>query len=175
MGDKPIPPPPLLLSEIDNGSGGGCWDKEDPSSELYLALLRERRQHPDDAPTIAEDDARLPLLLQELRRRVGGKKNVTAGLGGRGILSSGYANVAIGGGEGRGVRIARVAPPSAIGGQAVKVGCRAVKVVGGRIPLFLLMIKLTSPISVTTARISTCVAVLVVVSIDASVSILTKS
>ncbi len=63
MGDEPIPPPPLLLSEIDNGSGGGCWDEEDPLSELYLALLRERRQHLDDAPTIAEDDARLIILI----------------------------------------------------------------------------------------------------------------
>jgi hypothetical protein len=62
MGDEPIPPPPLLLLEIDDGLGGGCWDEEDPSSELYLALPRERRQHPDDAPTIAEDDARLIIL-----------------------------------------------------------------------------------------------------------------
>jgi hypothetical protein len=46
-------------------------------------------------PTIAEDDARLLLLLQELRRRVGGKKEGMAGrLGGGGILSLGYANVA---------------------------------------------------------------------------------
>ena len=103
MGDEPIPPPPLLLSEIDDGSGGECWDEEDPLSELYLALPREWRQHPDDAPTIAEDDARLLLLLQELRRRVGGKKEGVAGrLGGGGILSLGYANVAVGGGAGRG-------------------------------------------------------------------------
>jgi hypothetical protein len=101
MGDEPIPPPPLLLLEIDDGSGGGGWDKEDPSSELYLALPRERRQHPDNAPTIVEDDARLPLLLQELRRWVSGKKEgVAGGLGGGGILSSGYADVAIGGGGG---------------------------------------------------------------------------
>ncbi len=58
---------------------------------------------PDDVQTIAEDDARLLLLLQELRRQVGGKKEgVAGGLGGRGILSLGYADVAIGGGEGRG-------------------------------------------------------------------------
>ncbi len=102
MGDELIPPPPLLLSEINDGSGEGGWDEEDPSSELYLALPRERRQHPDNAPTIAEDDARLLLLLQELRRRVGGKKGVAGGVGGRGILSLGYANVAIGGGRGGG-------------------------------------------------------------------------
>jgi hypothetical protein len=62
MGDKPIPPPPLLLSEINDGLGGGCWDEEDPLSELYLALPREQRQHPDDAPTITEDDAWLIIL-----------------------------------------------------------------------------------------------------------------
>ncbi len=56
-----------------------------------------------NAPRIAEDDARLLLLLQELRRWVGGKKEgVAGGLGGGGILSSGYANVAVRGGEGRG-------------------------------------------------------------------------
>jgi hypothetical protein len=105
MGDKPIPPPPLLLSEIDDGSVGGGWDEEDPLSESYLALPRKRRQHPDNAPTIAEDDAQLPLLLQELRRRVGGKKGVAGGLGGGGILSWGYAYVAVGGGgEGEGGR-----------------------------------------------------------------------
>ncbi len=58
---------------------------------------------PDDALTIAEDDARLLLLLQELRWWVGEKKEgVAGGLGGRGILSLGYADVAVGGGEGRG-------------------------------------------------------------------------
>ncbi len=31
--------------------------------ESYLALPRERRQNPDDAPTIAEDDARLIILI----------------------------------------------------------------------------------------------------------------
>ncbi len=58
---------------------------------------------PDDALTIAEDGARLLLLLQELRRRVGRKKEgVAGGLGDGGILSLGYANVAVGGGKGRG-------------------------------------------------------------------------
>ncbi len=107
MGDEPIPPPPLLLSEIDDGLGGGCWDEENPSSESYLALPRERRQHPDNTPTIAKDDAQLLLLLQELRRQVGRKKGVAGGLGGGGILSLGYADVAAGGGEGRGARTSR--------------------------------------------------------------------
>ncbi len=72
-------------------------------SELYLALPQERCQHPDNAPVIAEDGALLSLLLQELRRQVGGKKGMADGLGGRGILSLGYANVVVrGGGKGEG-------------------------------------------------------------------------
>ncbi len=62
MGDESIPPPPLLLLEINDGSGEGCCDEEDPSSESYLALPREWHQHPDDAPTIVEDDTRLIIL-----------------------------------------------------------------------------------------------------------------
>jgi hypothetical protein len=132
MGDKPIPSSPLLLLEIDDGLGGGCWDEEDQSSESYLALPRERRQHPEDAPTIAEDNARLLLLLQELRRQVGGKKGVSGGLGSGGILSLGYANVAVGGGRGGGQGLAGggtrqaveawdVGPPSRRGHWAAQV------------------------------------------------------
>jgi hypothetical protein len=62
MGDELTPPPPLLQLEFDDGSGGGCWDEEDRLLESYLALPREWRQHLDDAPTIAEDDARLIIL-----------------------------------------------------------------------------------------------------------------
>jgi hypothetical protein len=39
------PSPPLPISEIDDGLGGGGWDEEDPSSVLYLALPQEWCQH----------------------------------------------------------------------------------------------------------------------------------